>query len=189
MKISVGVSNRHCHLTKEDKDILFGSDYELTKKNDLNQIGEYACVETVSIKTDKDLINNVRIIGPLRDYTQVEISMSDAHKLGINPPVRDSGDLIDSESVEIVSNNSSIFKKNCCIIANRHIHLSSSFAEQNNFKDKQIVRVYIDTQKSGLLDDVHIKVSDNYTNELHLDIDDANAFLLKNEDQVEVLTK
>ena len=96
MKISVGVSNRHIHLKKEDLEVLFGVGYELSFYKELNQPGQFASLEKVTIKTEKDEISNVRILGPVRNYTQVEISKTDAFKLGINPPVRTSGDLKNS---------------------------------------------------------------------------------------------
>ena len=97
MKIRVGVSNRHIHLCKSDADILFGKDYVFKKRNDLTQIGEYACEELVKVSTDKYEFPYVRVLGPLRDYTQVEVSLSDSKLLGIDPPIRDSGDLDNSE--------------------------------------------------------------------------------------------
>ena len=93
VEIPVGVSNRHVHLTKEDLDILFGNDYKLTKRRDLSQIGEFSCEEQVTICNDDKIIERVRVVGPVRSYTQVEISKTDANYLGLNPPVRNSGDL------------------------------------------------------------------------------------------------
>ena len=108
MKISIGVSNRHVHLTKEHLSILFGANYELEKKNDLTQPGQYASTAVVTIKTSKSEIDNVRVLGPIRNYTQVEISKTDAYKLGLNPPVRNSGDLGGSAHITIVGPNGSI---------------------------------------------------------------------------------
>ena len=101
MKVNIGISNRHVHLTKEDVEILFGHD--LTKLRDLVQAGQYACHELVTIKTEKDQIENVRVLGPTRNYTQVEISKTDAYKLGLNPPIRTSGDLANSENITIAN--------------------------------------------------------------------------------------
>ena len=116
MKISVGISNRHVHLTKEDLNILYGNNYELNKKVDINQPGQFASLETVTLKTDKDEIRNVRILGPVRNYTQVEISKTDSIKLGINPPLRDSGDVLNSEVITIIGPCGSVTKE-CCILA------------------------------------------------------------------------
>ena len=181
MKIKVGVSNRHVHLKQTDLDILFGK--ELTIKNKLNQPGQFACNETVTIKTEKAEISNVRVLGPVRNYTQIEISKTDAYKLGINPPVRTSGDLDGSEEVTLIGPNGKI-KTNGCIIADRHIHITYADKQKYNFPDK--VNVKIDGEKQGIIE-VNIKPSEVAFYELHLDTDDANAFLLKNEDEVEIL--
>ena len=121
MKVTVGVSNHHVHLKQSDLDILFGC--ELTKKSDLKQPGQFASFEVVTIKTDKSEINNVRVLGPVRNYTQIEISKTDAYKLGLNPPVRSSGNLDNSEIVTLIGPNGSI-KTDGCIIADRHIHIT-----------------------------------------------------------------
>jgi len=181
MKIKVGVSNRHIHLKQEDLDVLFG--YELSKRNDLNQPFEFASNEVLTIKTDKDIIENVRVLGPVRNYTQIEISKTDAYKLGINPPVRNSGDLNDSEVVTLIGPKGSI-KTNGCIIATRHIHITHEDKIKYGFKDKVLVKINGD--KKGIIE-VNIKESDKAYFELHLDTDDANAFLLKNGDEVEIV--
>ena len=111
MKIKVGVSNRHIHLCKEDADILFGEDYCFEKRNDLTQTGEFACCEVVKVSTDKYEFPYVRVLGPLRNYTQVEVSSEDSELLGINPPVRDSGDLENSESVWLEGPKGKIYKE------------------------------------------------------------------------------
>lgn len=181
MKVSIGVSNRHVHLTEDHLKILFGESFKLEKRNDLNQPKQYASTSLVTIKTDKDKIENVRVLGPVRNYTQVEISRTDAIKLGINPPVRDSGDLSDSEEITIIGPRGEV-KVKCCIIANRHIHILPNQLELYNLKDKQIVSVKLNGEKGGIIDNVHIKCSEEAYFELHLDTDDANAHLVKNGD-------
>ena len=123
MKVKIGVSARHIHLTKEDFYLLYGEGCDITKRSQLNQPGEYSCNETVNIITEKGKFENVRLIGPLRDYTQVEISKTDSYLLGINPPVRNSGDIANSERV-IIEHNGNKIERDCCIIANRHLHES-----------------------------------------------------------------
>lgn len=184
IKVQVGVSNRHVHLTKEVYEKLF--DEDLTVKYKLNQIGEFASNQTLTLKTDKDIIENVRIIGPLRSYNQVEISKSDAYSLGLNPPIRTSGDLNNSETITLVNNDKSVTIENSCIIANRHIHMNSDKAKELGVANNQIVKVKIDGEKSGVID-AYIKISDTGYFELHLDRDDANAFLLNNGDEVEII--
>lgn len=181
MKVNVGVSNRHVHLKKQDLDILFGT--ELTIKNKINQPGQFACNEVVTIKTEKSEINNVRVLGPTRNYTQIEISKTDAYKLGINPPVRSSGCLENSEVVTIIGPKGSI-KTNGCIIADRHLHITNEDKIKYNVPDK--INVKISGIKSGIIE-VNVKASEEAYFEVHLDTDDANAFLLKNGDEVEIL--
>lgn len=177
MEVILGVSNHHVHLTREDLDILFGNNYELNKKYDLNQPGQFASLELVTIKTDKSQIENVRILGPVREYTQVEISKTDAYKLGINPPLRDSGDLIDSEEVTIIGPKGSITKK-CCIIVRRHIHVTKEQKEMYKLPD--IVKVKIKSERGGVMDEVYVKVNEKSYYEMHVDTDEANAFGITN---------
>ncbi len=181
MKLKVGVSNRHIHLKQSDLDVLFGCD--LTKRNDLTQPGQFAANEVLTIKTAKSEINNVRVLGPVRDYTQIEISQTDAYKLGLNPPVRSSGHLEDSEVVTLIGPHGSI-TTNGCIIADRHIHVTYADKEKYNLPDKVMVKIA--GEKRGIIE-VAIKASAEAYFELHLDTDDANAFLLKNGDEVEIL--
>lgn len=187
MKISVGVSNRHIHLTKEHLKILFGPNYELEKVKNLNQPNNFASNSFVMIKTEKSEIKNVRVLGELRGYTQVEISKTDAYQLGINPPIRDSGDLKGSSPITIVGPVGTLELKEGCIIANRHIHLSSKQKEYYGLTNYSKVSVLIGGEKGGILENVFLKVSDQAYFELHVDTDDANANLLKNGDVVTIL--
>lgn len=182
-KIKVGVSNRHVHLTKEDYELLF--DEELTLKYKLNQIGEFASNQTLTIKTKDGIIENVRVVGPLRNYTQAEISRRDARHLGVNPPVRSSGDIFDSEDITLITNKNEISRK-CCIIADRHVHMSPSDAVKYNVVDKQPVKIRVEGDKSGIMDAV-IKITDTGYYEYHIDTDDANAFDLDNNDEVTLI--
>lgn len=177
MKIKVGISNRHVHLTKEDLYILFGDNYELTPRNYLDQKGQFATEETVTLKTDKNIKQYVRIVGPPRSYTQVEVLESDKDYFGINPPVRNSGSLDNSENITIIGPKGELYKKNVCIIANRHIHINTR--DKGNFHEDQIVSVNI---KGKVIDDVHIKISDNYSLALHINKDDAKENNIENED-------
>lgn len=180
MKIRVGVSNRHIHLCKHDADILFGSDYQFKKRNDLTQTGEFACMEVVKVSTDKYEFPYVRVLGPLRDYTQVEVSLTDSRLLGINPPVRDSGDLEGSESVWLEGPNGKIFKKNCCIRTNRHIHCNK--LDNIGHTSNDIVSVNFNGK---IINDVHIKEKDSFVLEFHIDKDDALEFGLNTGDYID----
>lgn len=181
MKIRVGVSNRHIHLCKSDADILFGSDYIFQKRNDLSQEGEYACMETVRVWTNKGEFSHVRVIGPFREYTQVEVSEDDARVLGINPPMRNSGMLQDSESVWVGGPNGEKFIKNCCIKANRHIHCNTLDNIGHNNRD--IVKVKFN---DIIIDNVHIKMGDKYKLEMHIDKSDAEKYGIENGDYIEL---
>ena len=182
IEVKIGVSNRHVHLKEEDFKILFGNNFNLEKIKDLTQPGEFASNCKLTIKTEKDFIENVRVLGPLRNYTQVEISKTDAFKLGINPPVRESGDITGSEKVTLVGPEGTIDLDEGCIIATRHIHLTNDDVKKYNLEGKKYVDVYVKGLKGGLLRNVSLKVNDNYVFELHIDTDDANAHLINQGD-------
>lgn len=183
-KITVGISNRHVHLTEETYNMLFKN--PLTKKKDLNQVGEFASNEMVTIKTDKGEIENVRIVGPLRKYNQVEISKSDAHSLGLNPPVRRSGDLKNSETITIESEQGEVTLTEACILAERHVHMNEELARNLNVSDGQQVKILVNGSKACILF-AKIKISENGFFELHLDTDDANAACLENGSEVTLI--
>lgn len=187
MKIKVGVSNRHVHLSKEKLEILFGKNYELTVKNQLSQKGRFASTSVVTIKGPKGEIPNVRVLGPTRDYDQVEISKTDAYKLGLNPPIRNSGDLEGSCPITIIGPNSIVNLEKGCIIATRHIHISTSELKRLGFNQNDKVFVKINGDKPAILGNIHFKVDDNDSLELHLDTDDANANLIMQGDEVEMI--
>lgn len=187
MKVSIGVSNRHVHLTLEHLRLLFGDDFKLEVKNNLNQPGQFASTSTVTLKTKKGTIENVRVLGPVRNYTQVEISKTDSYKLGLNPPVRNSGDLLSSESITIIGPKGEVSIKEGCIIATRHIHLTKKQMDMYNLSGKDKVDVKLYGEKGGVISNVYLKVSEEAFFELHLDTDDANAHLIKNGDIGEIL--
>lgn len=177
-EVEIAISNRHVHLTKEVYELLF--DGEVVKIKDLKQPGEFVTDKVVTIKTENGQIDNVKVLGPLRDYNQVEIAKSDALKLGINPPVRESGDLKDASSVTLVTNKGSV-TINSAIIAQRHIHMTKEMADSLGLHNKQIVNVQVGAIKKGIIE-CYVKVKDRAYFELHIDKDDACAFLLNNMD-------
>lgn len=185
MKVKLGVSNRHVHLKEEDVMTLFGKPLE--KDRDLLQPGEYASTFYVDLKTNKDIIEHVRVLGPVRKYSQVEISRTDAYKLGLNPPVKTSGDLVMASEITLVGPIGEVTLQNGCIIANRHIHINSYERNRLNLNDVSKVKVIIEGEKGGILDNVYLKESDNFVLELHLDTDDANAFLVKTGDELTII--
>lgn len=189
MKIAVGVSNRHVHLNEEDLNVLFGDNYSLTKMRDIKQKGQFVCEETVNIETEKSKIENVRVLGPIRPYTQVEISRTDAYKLGINPPIRTSGDLDGSAHIKIIGPKGVVTKEKGCIQANRHIHITKELRKAFGYNDISEVMIYVNGEKGGFMDHVYFKESEDAVFELHIDTDDANAFMLKNGDFVDIIKK
>ncbi len=185
MKVFVGISNRHVHLKEETFNILFG-DEKLTKKSDLLQPNQFASNQKVTIKTAKNVLENVRIVGPFRLYNQIEISKTDANKLGINPPVRSSGDVLNSEVVTLIGPVGEVTLDGC-IIAARHIHINKTLAQELGYVDGEKVSVKISGEKGGIIDNVNVEVSNEAYFELHIDTDDGNAHLLKQGDEVEIL--
>lgn len=181
--IKARISNRHVHLTEEVYNALF--DEPLTKRNDLNQFGEFASNQTLTIKNDDKLISNVRVLGPFRKYNQIEVSRRDARTLGLNPPVRKSGNLINSLEITLETEKNSLKVKGL-IIANRHVHMNKSDALKYGVIDNQKVQIKVNGDKSGIMDAV-VKISENGYCELHIDTDDANAFLINDNDDVTMI--
>lgn len=174
MNVNINISARHVHLTEESIRILFEDGLHLKRK--LNQIGQYACEECVRIKHNDKVIENVRVVGPARGYNQVELSKSDARKLGLDLPVRKSGVLTDAGEVTIETNLGSI-TGNFAIIADRHVHFSPSDAIKYGVVEDQVLKLKIGGVKPGIIA-VKAKISDDGFYEAHLDTDDANAFLI-----------
>lgn len=185
--IPVGISNRHAHLSEEHLKILFGENAELCKLKDLSQPGQYACHETVTLVGPKGVIERVRLLGPPRDKTQVELALSDCYKLGVRAPVRDSGDLESSAGITIVGPVGSVTLNEGCIVAARHIHMHTDDAKRFKVKDKDKVSVKVFGSRGVILLNVLVRVSDKYSLEMHVDLDEANAAGLKNGDLVEIV--
>lgn len=178
--IIVNISNRHIHLSKDIMEMLFGKGYLLKEKKKLMQPGEYACEETLTLEGPKNSIEKVRVLGPVRKYTQVEVSVSDAIKLGILPEIRLSGDLSGSQPIKIVGPKGSVDLKEGCIVAKRHIHFSVKDAQFYGVKDKETVSLKIDGQRGLVFNNVVARVNDGMMLECHLDIEEANAAGVKN---------
>ena len=187
--VKIGVSQRHIHLSREDLNTLFGDGYELTPKKVL--MGrEFASNEVVTlVGPSLKAIENVRVLGPVRKNTQVEISRTDTFVLKVSPPVRPSGEIKGSEKIVVVGPKGSVYLKEGVIIANRHIHLTPEFAENLNLSDNDYVDVVIDGVKPTKFYDVQIRVRDDFNVEMHIDTDDANSSGLKNGDVVHIITK
>ena len=175
VSIPIGISNRHVHLNREDMDILFGKDYELRKLRSLRQPGHFAAEEVVTLKGPRGQFNRVRILGPLRENTQVEISLSDSHILGVEQPVRESGKHNNTPGLEIIGPKGKVVKDCGTIIALRHIHLDSKSAEALGVKDGDYVSVELSGDRGAVFKNVLLRVSDSYVPEIHIDLDEANA--------------
>lgn len=185
--VPVGISNRHIHISKVDLDILFGEGYELTNYINLSQPGQYATHEKVDIVGPKGTLKSVRILGPTRKETQVEISITDGFVLGVNPPVRDSGDIDDSPGAKIVGPKGEVILQKGIIAAARHIHMHTKDAENFDVKDTDIVNVKVGGKRGLVFDNVLVRVHPTYALEMHIDIDEANAARLKNGDKLEMI--
>jgi len=188
MNVKIGVSARHMHISKEDLKFFFGENFELTKERPLSQEGEYASTTKLKVIGPKGELT-VRILGPVRDYTQIEISKTDAFKIGVTPPVRNSGDLEGSHPIIITDGNKELYKKEGLIIATRHIHINNKDIDKYNLKDGDIVKIKVDGEKGGIMDNVHVKSGDKYSFELHIDTDDANSHLINNGDMGEIINE
>lgn len=186
-KIPVGISGRHIHVTREHLDILYGPGYELTPKKQLSQPGQFAAEETVDLVTEKGSFKNVRILGPLRNHTQVELAITDAFRLGLNPPVRDSGHIANSPGLKVIGPKGTVTIQEGVIIAWRHIHMTPADAARYGVKDKDFVSVKTVGDRAVTFHNVLIRVSDNFALEMHLDTDEGNAAGLKNGDYVEIV--
>ena len=173
--VPIGVSARHVHLTQEDVETLFGQGYQLTKKKELMG-GQYACNEQVTIVGLKlRAIENVRVLGPVRSKSQVEISATDAVKLGVKAPVRLSGDLAGSAPIALVGPKGCLYLKEGCIVAMRHIHMSPADAAEAGLKQGDVVSVRVDNERATIYNNVAIRVDPTFTLEMHIDTDEANA--------------
>lgn len=188
--IPVGISNRHIHLSKEHVEVLFGKGYELTPFKDLSQPGQYACKEQLTIVGPSlRPIEKVRVLGPVRPASQVEISRTDAYVLKVKPPVRESGKISGSAPITIIGPKGTVTLNEGCIIANRHIHMSIEEGERFGVKDNEYVDVDAFGERRTRFFDVQVRVHKDFRLEMHLDTDDANAAGLANGSMVSIVKK
>lgn len=187
--IPVGVSNRHLHLSQEDLEKLFGKGHTLKVLKDLTQTGQFAAEETLTLQGPKGELNKVRILGPVRPDTQIEISMTDSFKLGIKAPVRESGQIEGTPGLTLIGPAGSVALEKGVIIASRHIHMHTSDAEKFEVSHGQIVAVATHGPRAIIFRNVVIRVRHDFVLDFHLDTDEANAAGLSNCDLVTVLSE
>lgn len=180
--IPIEASGRHIHLSQKDLDTLFGENYTLTKVKDLSQPGQYACKERVSITGPKGTLKNVVILGPVRKDTQIEVSLTDAKVLGIDAPIRQSGEVENTPGITITSEKASINTSSGVIVAKRHIHIEEKDKHKYNVEDGEIVKVKVFSSRPLIFDDVVIRVSPKFKTFMHIDYDEANACNFKQGD-------
>ncbi len=173
-KILIEVSARHIHLAQKDLESLFGIGYQLNKVKDLTQPSDFAAQETLTIKAD-NLLKNVRVVGPIRAKTQVEVSITDAIELGIKLPIRISGDLKGSAGVVLIGPKGEVKFEEGAIIAQRHIHCSTKEAKSLKLKNGQVISVMAGDNREVIFNNIVVRVGDNYRLCLHIDTDEANA--------------
>lgn len=188
--VPVGISNRHIHLSREHVEVLFGKGYELTPCKELSQPGQYACKEQLTIVGPSlRPIEKVRVLGPVRSSSQVEISRTDSYTLKVAPPVRESGKISGSAPITIIGPKGIVTLSEGCIIANRHIHMSVEDGQRFGVKDNDYVTVDAFGERRTRFYDVQVRVHKDFRLEMHLDTDDANAAGLKNGSKVSIANK
>lgn len=177
--IPIAVSARHVHLSEKDLEVLFGTSYQLKVYKPLSHPNQFAAEEQVMIAGPKGSIERVRVLGPLRKQTQVEVSFTDAIKLGVNPPVRHSGDLKGSSPVTIIGPKGSLYLQEGLIIAQPHIHTNPSDAKELGIEDGSYITVGVETARPITFEKVLVRVSPSFITEMHIDTDEANAGMIQ----------
>jgi len=186
-EVPIGVSARHIHLSPEHIAALFGAGYELKPLKPLSQPGQFAAEETVAVVGPKGRFDKVRILGPARGQTQLEISRTDAFALGLDAPLRLSGNIDDTPGVRIEGPNGAVSIERGVIVAARHIHLHTDDAERMNLRDKQVVSVRAGGERGVVFANVVCRVSDQFTLDMHIDTDEANGAGVKTGDKGTIL--
>lgn len=184
--VPIGISNRHIHLTQEHVEVLFGKGHQLTLLKNISQPGQFACEEKVDLVGSKGTVKGIRVLGPVREKTQVEISIGDSFSLGVKAPIRDSGDIEGSPGVKIIGPKGEVELAKGVIIAARHIHMSLEDAKKLNLEDKDVVNVLTTGYRATMFMNVLVRVSEDYKLEMHIDIEEGNAAGLKNGQLVKI---
>ncbi|CAM3246375.1 ethanolamine utilization phosphate acetyltransferase EutD [Vagococcus fessus] len=185
----VEASGRHVHLDRKTIDLLFGEGYQLTKAKDLSQPGQYACQERISLVGPKGVLRNVIILGPERNESQVEVSLTDALILGVKAPVKESGDIEGTPGIVLMNGLKVASLEKGLIAAKRHVHMTPEDAERNNVVQGEIVQVKVEGERPLIFDDVVIRVSPKFATYMHIDYDEANACGFKKGTQGYIIKK
>ena len=185
--VPIGVSNRHIHLAKEDLEALFGKGHELTNIKDLSQPGQFAAKEMVTIVGPKGLIEKVRVLGPCRKETQVEIFMGDCFKLGVKPELRMSSDLEGTPGLTLIGPCGCVHIYKGVIVAKRHLHVNLDQARDLDLKDGQVISLKFEGPRGGILDNVIVRADEKAYLDCHIDTEEANAFGIKNGQKAKII--
>jgi len=189
LQVMIEGSGRHIHVTKECLEALFGAGFELEVKKYLSQPGEFASNSKVDVVGPKGTIKGVSILGPCRKFTQIELSFTDARILGVNAPIRESGNIAGSAPVTLVGTAGSVELKEGAIIAKRHLHITEKDAAEYGIKDKEIIQLKVGGERALIFDEVVARVSDKYATAVHLDYDEVNAAALFGDNAVGTVLK
>lgn len=179
MRVPVWISNRHIHLGQADADKLFGKNHEFKILKELSQPGQYAYEEVVTLVGPKGSIAKVRVLGPCRKETQVEVSLTDTFALGVMAPIKISGDLEGTPGIKVVGPEGEIEMSRGVIVAQRHLHISVADAKDRGLKNKEIIKIRVEWPRAMIFDNVSVRVDDRYVLDCHIDTDEANAAGLK----------
>ncbi|MGL5694970.1 MAG: phosphate propanoyltransferase [Peptostreptococcaceae bacterium] len=187
MKLPIALSNRHIHLSQADVDVLFGEGHQLTHFKPLSQPGQYACEEKVDLVGPKGAIKGVRVLGPTRPDTQVEVSLTDGFALGIKAPIKESGDIAGTPGVKLVGPKGEVEMTQGVIVASRHIHMSLEDAKNFGVNDKDIVSVRTSGPRGLVFENVLVRASEKFALEMHVDMEEGNAAGVRNGELVELV--
>lgn len=188
-EVPVRISGRHIHISREDLELVYGPNHKLTKYKDLAQPGQFAAKETLTVVGPKGVIEGVRILAPERCKTQVEISGTDGYHLGVDPPVRDSGELDGTPGIVLVGPHGAVTLKEGLILAATHIHMSPGDASKLGLKDGNRVQVLVDGERDLIFSGVLVRVDKSFITEMHVDTDEANAAVIDDGSCVRIIGK
>jgi putative phosphotransacetylase len=187
LSVTAELSNRHIHISQEDLEILFGRGYKLTKLKDLSQPGQFAAEETVRLIGPKGVIEKVRILGPVRKHTQIEISITDSYLFGIKAPIRLSGDIDGTPGIIIVNKDKVLNKDKGVIVALNHLHIQPELAEKIGLKKGDRISIEAGSIRKVIFKNVPVRSGEGHYFAFHIDIDEGNAAGLKTGDKVKIL--